>query len=525
MQGATPVIRKALAACTERLVRVQQRHPSLGASSPSLLGMDFGETEYARAGDVDVAYRVFGDGPMNLVIVPGIFSHLDLFFTFDQYRDFMARFGAFARVVTFDKRGMGLSDPTSGANENDERMDDIRAVMDAAGMDTAAIIGMSEGGSLALMFAATYPHRTTAVVTCGSFCHVPPGSNLDKVLVDGAAAWGTGALTLALSPGLQRSSLLVRRSAGFLERASASPRMAASVVEFARTVDTRAVLSSVHAPVLAVHRRHEGVDLPLGQEVIDGVPDGRLVVLEGDDHIPWVGNMAEYVDPIEEFLTGTKHKIEPERGLSTVLFTDIVSSTSRNAELGDDAWRRLLEGHNRIVRDALADHRGREIKTIGDGFLSTFDGPARALRCAKTIVDGVAQLGIEVRAGLHTGEVELFADGDIGGMAVNLGARVGAAARAGEVLVSSTTKDLVFGSEFRFASRGTYELKGVPGRWPLFALEGEGNQVQIAPAPREHLGPIDRIRLRLLRHAPRTGRAINRAIMRGADETLKSRPS
>jgi class 3 adenylate cyclase len=275
--------------------------------------------------------------------------------------------------------------------------------------------------------------------------------------------------------------------------------------------------------MLAVHRSHEAIPVEYGRELAEGVPNGRLVVLEGDDHLPWVGNTTEYVDTIEEFLTGNKHKVEPERGLSTVLFTDIVSSTSRNAELGDDAWRRLLDRHNELVRDALADHRGREIKTIGDGFLSTFDGPARALRCAKTIVDGVEDLGISVRAGLHTGEVELYPDGDIGGMAVNLGARIGAAAGSGEVLVSSTIKDLVFGSGFRFVSRGEHELKGVPGSWPLFALEGEG-QHDAATVPMDHhLGPLDKARVRLARSNPRTSRAISRLIMRGADESLTTK--
>ena len=485
--------------------------------------MDFGETEYAHAGDIDIAYRVFGDGPMNLVVVPGIFSHLDLFFTFDVFCDFMARFAAFARVVTFDKRGTGLSDPTPGAAELDERMDDIRAVMDATGMEHAAIVGISEGGSLALLFAATYPERTDAVVVCGSFGFVPPGSGLAGVLTRGVAEWGTGRVSIELSPGLRKSSALIRRSLGFLERASASPHMGRSIADFVLDLDIRPILPSVQAPMLAVHRSHEAIEVEYGRELADGVPDGRLVVLDGDDHLPWVGNTTEYVDTIEEFLTGTKHKVEPERGLSTVLFTDIVSSTSRNVELGDDAWRHLLDLHNELVREALTDHRGREIKTIGDGFLSTFDGPARALRCAKTIVDGVEDLGLSVRAGLHTGEIELYPDGDIGGMAVNLGARIGAAAGGGEVLVSATIKDLVFGSGFRFVPRGEHELKGVPGSWPLFALEGEGRLASAVVANDDHLGPLDRARVRLAKRNPRTSRAITRLIMRGADESITSK--
>ncbi len=484
--------------------------------------MDFGETEYAHAGDIDVAYRAFGHGPMNLVIVPGIFSHLDLFFTLDLFCDFMERFAEFGRVVTFDKRGTGLSDPTPGAAQLDERMDDIRAVMDATGMEHAAVIGISEGGSLALLFAATYPERTDAVVVCGSFGFVPPGSDLRALLERGVEEWGTGRVSIELSPGLRKSNALVRRSLGFIERASASPRMGRSIADFVLSLDIRPILHSVQAPMLAVHRAHEVIDVEYARELAQGVPDGRLVVLDGDDHLPWVGNSTEYVDTIEEFLTGTKHQVEPERGLSTVLFTDIVSSTSRNAELGDDAWRRLLDRHNHFVREALADHRGREIKTIGDGFLSTFDGPARALRCAKAIVDGVGDLGLSVRAGLHTGEVELYPDGDIGGMAVNLGARVGAAAEGGEVLVSSTIKDLVFGSGFRFVSRGEHELKGVPGTWPLFALEGEGLQDAPVIAVDDHLSPLDRARVRLARRSPRATRAITRLIMRGADESFSA---
>jgi class 3 adenylate cyclase len=400
-------------------------------------------------------------------------------------------------------------------------MDDIRAVMDATGMESAAIIGVSEGGPLSLMFAATHPERTEAVVVCGSFGHVPPGSPMEGMLDRGADLWGTGSISLELSPALRHSSGLVRRSLGFLERASASPHMAKSLVEFIKTIDIRPALSAIQAPVLAVHRVGEAVPVAYGREIAAGVPNGRIVELEGDDHLPWVGNADEYFGAIEEFLTGSTHAAEPDRSLSTVLFTDIVSSTSRNAELGDDAWRRLLDRHNQLVREALADHRGREIKTIGDGFLSTFDGPARALRCAKTIVDGVEDLGLSVRAGLHTGEIEMYPDGDIGGMAVNLGARISATAGGGEVLVSSTIKDLVFGSGFRFVPRGEHELKGVPGSWPLYALEGEGRHETPVLAAEDQMGPLDRARVRLATNNPRTSRMISRFIMRGADDSLK----
>jgi class 3 adenylate cyclase len=485
--------------------------------------MDFGETQFAQAaGDVDIAYRVFGSGPLNIVIVPGIFSHLDLFFTFDQFCDFMEKFAAFSRVATFDKRGTGLSDPTPGAAELDERMDDIRAVMDATRMDSAAIMGISEGGTLALMFAATYPERTRAVVLAGSYGRLPPGEFKQKFewAMD---HWGTGDLSLAISPGLRKSNFVMRRSVGFIERASASPRMARSMLEFVKSVDVRSIVPAIQAPLLAVHRADEVVPIDFPREVVDAVPDGQLVVLDGDDHLPWLGDTDEYVGVIEEFLTGSKHRVEPDRGLSTVLFTDIVSSTSRNAELGDDAWRRLLDRHNELVREALASHRGREIKTIGDGFLSTFDGPARALRCAKTIVDGVSDLGISVRAGLHTGEVDLYPNGDIGGMAVNLGARIGAAADGGEVLVSSTIKDLVFGSGFRFVPRGEHELKGVPGSWPLYALEGEGRPDAPAEAAIDQLGPYDRARVQIARRFPRAARTYSRLLASTGDETVRPR--
>lgn len=484
--------------------------------------MDFGDTQYARAvGGLDIAYRVFGDGPMNLVIAPGIFSHLDLLFTFDLYRDFMERFAQFGRVVTFDKRGTGLSDATAAAAELDERMDDIRAVMDATSMSRAAIIGISEGGPLSLLFAATYPDRVDAVVVCGSFGRVPPNTAFRAALDSGTKEWGTGKLTTQMSPGLQRSSALVRRSIGFLERASASPNMAKSLAAFMADLDIRPILPSVQAPVLALHRSDELIESRFAREIADAVPNGKLVLLPGDDHLPWVGNVTEYVDVIEEFLTGTKHVAEPERRLSTVLFTDIVSSTSQNAELGDEAWGRLLAHHHELVRGALGDYRGQEIKTIGDGFLAAFDGPARALRCAKAVVDGVGELGISVRAGLHTGEVEILSDGDIGGMAVNIGARVGALASGGEVLVSSTIKDLVFGSGFHFVSRGEHTLKGVPGSWSLFALEGEGPLHAPVTSIEDHLGPLDRARVKLVRRSPRVSRAFNRLVMRGADESMR----
>ena len=485
--------------------------------------MDFGETQYAHAGDVDIAYRVFGEGPMNIVIVPGVISHLDLFFTIDAFCAFMERFGAFAHVATFDKRGTGLSDATADAAELDERMDDIRAVMDTIGMESAAIVGISEGGPLALLFAATYPERTRAVVLCGSGARLPADSRARAALEAKVDAWGSGAFALELSPGLQRSGMFVRRSVGFLERASATPHMARSLWDFMKTVDLTPILPSIQAPLLAVSRRDEIFDINLAQETVDRVPNGRLVALDGDDHLPWIGDPDAYVGPIREFLTGTKHEAQPDRGLATVLFTDIVSSTSRNAELGDEEWRIILARHNSLVREALDEHRGREIKTIGDGFLSTFDGPARALRCAKTIVDGVEELGIEVRAGLHAGEVELYPDGDIGGMAVNLGARIGAAAQGGEVLVSSTIKDLVFGSGFRFEPRGEHELKGVPGSWPLYALEGEGRPDGPVVAAIDQLGPYDRARVQVARRFPRTARAYARLITSTADESVRAK--
>src|SRR5687768_2808969 len=255
--------------------------------------MDFGETEYAQAaGDVDVAYRVFGSGPLNVVIVPGVISHLDLLFTIDVYRDFMERFGAFARVATFDKRGTGLSDPTPEVAELDDRMDDIRAVMDATGMESAAIVGVSEGGPLTLLFAATHPDRTRAVVLCGSAARLPADARAIAALEPGVDAWGTGAFVLALSPGLQRSGMFIRRSIGFLERASATPHMARSLWTFMKTTDVRPILPSIQAPLLAVSRRDEILG-DLAQEAVEGVVDGRMVVLEGDDHLPWIGDPDE----------------------------------------------------------------------------------------------------------------------------------------------------------------------------------------------------------------------------------------
>jgi pimeloyl-ACP methyl ester carboxylesterase len=469
------------------------------------------ETRYAQAGDLNIAYKVFGEGPINLVFVPGIVSNIDIFWTLDPFIEFMERLASFARVVIFDKRGTGLSDPTPGAAELDERMDDVRAVMDAVGMESAAILGLSEGGPLAALFAATYPERTKALVLCGSFGRIPQGYAFRDVLEDAVEHWGEGKLALSLAPSL-RANAIMRRMIGFVERASASPQMMRSLFDCIAKIDVRSVLPSITAPTLAVHRRDEVIPLEMAQELVDGIDGARLVVVEGDDHLPWLGDVEAYIGPIEEFLTGSRHHAVSDRALATVLFTDIATSTERNAAVGDEAWRRVLDQHNGIVRDSLREHRGREIKTMGDGFLATFDGPARALRCARTIVERVREAGVEVRVGVHTGEVEVYSDGDVGGMAVNLGARVGAAASPGEVLVSSTVKDLVFGSGFRFVPRGAKELKGVPGEWSLFALEGEG-AAEVAAVPiAETLGPFDRAKLRFASRNPKAMRAFGRLI-------------
>ena len=443
--------------------------------------MDPPETRYARSGDVNIAYQVVGKGPLDLVFVMGWVSHLDYFWEEPSFARFLSRLASFSRLILFDKRGTGLSDRVS-LNELptlEQRMDDVRAVMDAVSSERAALMGVSEGGPLCALFAATYPERTAALVMIGAYARrvwapdYPFGAtreHYDAFLEDVARNWGGPVGLAARAPSLVDDERFRDWWATYL-RMSASPGAAFALTKMNAEVDVRHVLPTISAPTLVVHRTGD-LSLPVegARFMAEEIPGARLFELPGDDHLPFVGDQDEILDEVEEFLTGVRRGPEPDRVLATVLFTDVVGSTERAAELGDQRWQVLLAQHNALVRRELDRWRGREIDTSGDGFLATFDGPARAIRCACAIRDSVGGLGLEIRAGLHTGEIQLVGD-DVAGIAVHLGARVAALAGGSEVLVSSTVKDLVAGSGIEFEERGEHELKGVPGEWRLYAVE------------------------------------------------------
>jgi class 3 adenylate cyclase len=437
---------------------------------------------YANSGGVNVAYQVSGAGPLDLVFVGGWITHIEAAREDPGIARFQDSLRRFSRVVDFDKRGTGLSDrvPDAQLPTMEERMDDIRAVMDAVGLERASLFGLSEGGSLAMLFAATYPHRTAKLVLWGSYASMVRRSDyawgLTSEEIEEAARaygerWGTGVGLRSFVPSRGDDPASRRWWARF-QRMAASPGAAVALLRMNAQVDVRGALSAISAPTLVLHRRQDVIStVEHGRYLAEHIAGARLVEFAGRDHWPWVGEMAPIVEEIEEFLTGARHGLEPERALATILFTDIVGSTERAALLGDRTWRELLQRHDAMVRDALARHHGREVKTIGDGFLATFDGPARAIRCACTIRNNARDLGLDVRAGLHTGECELIGE-DIGGLGVHIGARVAALAEPSEVLVSRTVTDLVAGAGIDFQSRGTHQLKGVPGDWELFAVAG-----------------------------------------------------
>jgi class 3 adenylate cyclase len=443
--------------------------------------MERPDTRYARSGDVHVAYQVFGAGDLDIVLVNGLISHVELLWEHEHARRCLEAMAAFARVITFDRRGSGLSDPVTGAPTLEERMDDVRAVMDAAGSQRAALVGISEGVPMSILFAATYPHRVQALVCCGGMARstydddyswaIPVEALRESSAELVAPYWGQGAIIEVAAPS-RADDPESRAFYARLERATASPGMLMSLVEMFFDVDVRQVVPSVHVPALILHNRYDRlVNIRHARWLAEHLPDARLVELPGIDHAVWYENVDTVMSEVFEFLTGTAYTPEPDRILATVLFTDIVDSTRTAAELGDTRWRRVLEGHHRAVRDALDRFDGREVKSTGDGFLMTFDGPARGIRCAHAILRSSETLGIRLRAGIHTGECEVMGD-DIGGIAVHIAARVSALAGVGEVLVSRTVKDLVAGSGIQFTDRGTHTLKGVPDTWQLYSAAG-----------------------------------------------------
>jgi pimeloyl-ACP methyl ester carboxylesterase/class 3 adenylate cyclase len=437
-------------------------------------------TRYALSGDAHIAYQVFGDGDIDLVFVPGFVSNIEHYWEMPRVPELLERLGSFARVVIFDKRGTGLSDPVPEPPPLEQRMDDMQAVMDATGLERAALFGVSEGGPASVLFAATYPDRTSALVLYGSTPRFRTDSDItwgateeqiQFALTDISKRWGEGAVLEAFAPSAAGDPELAEVWGRF-QRAGASPAMGRAVIEALYEIDVRDILPTIRVPTLILHRVGDLIaPVQGGRLMAEKIPDARMVEFEGDDHVPFTGDFSPVVDEMEEFLTGARQARPLDRILATVMFTDIVDSTRQAADAGDRGWRELIQRHDELTRRQLERFRGREIKTLGDGFLATFDGPARGIECAAAIRDGVRPIGIEVRAGLHTGECELAGD-DVRGIAVNIGARIGALAQPSEVLVSSTVKDLVVGADLEFADRGEHELKGVPGSWRLFSAAG-----------------------------------------------------
>jgi pimeloyl-ACP methyl ester carboxylesterase len=437
------------------------------------------EIRYARSGDVHIAYYAVGQGPLDVVFVHGALTNLKVLREEPGIRRFYERLASFSRLIMFDKRGMGLSDHVS-VGSLEERMDDIRAVMDAVRSERAALIGMSEGGPLSMLFSATYPERTEALLLVGAevkeeeTADWPWGEatreSFDAAIETLPERWGTsGENVMRFIPSAGNDPRLQdwwRR----LMVESASPGTAIAFMRMAFEIDVRDIVGSVRVPTLILHRRGDKIcHVENARYLAKHIPGARYLELEGDDHIPWGQNGDEIAAEIQEFLTGARESPAPDRVLATILFTDVVGSTARAAAVGDRRWSGLLETHHAAVRRELARFRGREIDTAGDGFLASFDGPARAIRCASAAIDSVRGLGLEIRAGVHTGECEVVGE-KLGGIAVHIGARVAAKASAGEILVSGTVKDLVAGSGIAFEDRGVAELKGVPGSWPLYAV-------------------------------------------------------
>jgi pimeloyl-ACP methyl ester carboxylesterase len=435
-------------------------------------------TRYADSGGVSIAYQVHGDGPLDLVLVPGFVSQVELLAEDPSTARFLRRLAAFSRLLVFDKRGQGLSDRPGRPPTLEESMDDLRAVIEAAGFERPAVFGISEGGPMSALYAATYPGEVSALALFGTFARMleapdfTPGISeaaLDRWAEVVRRDWG-GPVGVNLWAPSRSGDREFERWWARLLRQGTSPAGAIALMDLYREMDVRAILPTIDVPTLVLHREGDRmIPVEQGRYLADVIPDARYVELPGRDHLPFAGDLDVVLDEVEEFLVGSRGTPESERALATILFTDIVGSTEKAAELGDRGWRQLLERHDAAVRRQLSLHRGREVKTMGDGFLATFDGPARAIRCAAAVREEVTGLGIDVRAGIHTGEVELIGE-DVGGMAVNIGARIGSLADGGEVLVSSTVRELVVGSGLEFADRGVQRLKGAPGEWRLFAV-------------------------------------------------------
>ena len=445
--------------------------------------------KYARSGDVHIAYRIFGDGPRDIVLIPGTISHVELLWELPSHHHLLKRLTAFARVIVFDKRGQGLSDRVA-EQTLEERVGDVRAVMDAAGSERATIYGWSEGGAMCLMFAATHPTRTSALVLFGSFASIKnepwmvTQEVFEKLIARLVTHWGEGILLRLNAPSRRDDKAFLNWFAR-IERAAASPGSIRALMSANYDIDVRHLLAAIRVPTLILHRSGDKlVPAAAGRYLSENIPGAKYVELQGSDHMVLDQETQDIIaDQIEEFITGARsHLDEPDRMLATIMFTDIARSTEHAVSMGDARWRELLVEYYAVMRKELTAFRGREINTVGDGALVTFDGPARAIRCARSLRENLRRLGLEVRAGLHTGECELIS-GDVAGIAVHIAARVAAIAKPDEVLVSSTVKDLVAGSGIQFADRGVHTLKGVPGEWRVFAVESWDSGLRIESSP------------------------------------------
>ncbi|MEK6273280.1 MAG: adenylate/guanylate cyclase domain-containing protein [Actinomycetota bacterium] len=497
-------------------------------------------TQYAKHGDLNIAYQVKGEGPIDILVVPSFVSNIEFWWAHPVMKAWWDRVTSFARLILFDKLGTGCSDPVSGPRTLEQRSDEIKAVMEAVGCERPVLFGLSEGGPSSIVFAATHPGQVQALVLFGTFASVglvdaspdeiraelakegvaerywPTDAQLERIaafrqrILD---SWGDGEALALLVPNMGDA-----QQQATAERLCASPGMARATMESAAMIDIRDVLPTINVPTLVVHADEDLVPIQSGRYIADHIPGARFLEVKGRDHAPWLTEPDLIAGEIEEFLTGVRHVREPDRVLATVLFTDIVGSTERAAELGDARWRAVLERHGEVTRSELARFGGREVKSTGDGFLASFDGPARAIRCAEAIRGAVRGLGMEIRAGIHTGECEVMGD-DVGGIAIHIAARVNAVAVPGEILVSRTVRDLVVGSGIAFEERGSQTLKGVPGEWSLLAVVPEGAaqespEVKITkietPSPRESMRRLDRIAAAVARRAPGVLRTASR---------------
>lgn len=475
--------------------------------------MEVPDTRYVeRADGVAIAYQVFGAGPVDVLYVPGFVSHLDLAWTEPRFARMLTRLASFARVITYDKPGVGISDPIDHPPLLEERAQDALTVMDAAGAQRPVLLGFSEGGATCLLLAATVPERVAALITYGALVKAhPTDDELKRMslsredvdskwakLRDSTSRWGSGATAELLFP--SASTAAERRIWALFERAAASPRMVRALIDACEQTDVSAILSSVRVPTLVLHRTGDFVPLANARMLAHGVPGARLVELPGEDHAFWKGDVEPVISEIEQFVTGSRRSVERERALATVLFSDIVGSTSRAAEVGDAAWRRDLEALDARVRALAAEHGGRVVKSLGDGHLLELPGPGRAVVAALALRTVAAALDLPLRVGIHTGECERIGD-DLGGLAVHIGARISALAQPGEVLVSRTVKDLLVGSQVNLEPRGEQLLRGVPGSWELHAVVDESITRESVPAQRA-LRTGDRTALRMARHSP-----------------------